>query len=139
MVKISYITLLLVMVSCLACAAVQPKPQDFAGSWVVDMAASEQLNPTLANREHMREFMAQLTMIIDMDKHELIMLHVQEKEYAIPFKVLEQSPGKLAIRTDEGSGESTDINLELKNGVLTFKVADDESGRDSFVFVPAAN
>lgn len=132
--KISYAGFLLIMLGCLACAAPsQPAVRDFAGNWVVDLTASERVNPTLKDREEMREFMSQVVLAIDLDKLEMTIKQAQFVEQRVmPFVILEQAPGMLVLKVDK----TELVRLELTGKELTFRVVDDPSNRETFVFVP---
>lgn len=134
--KLLFMASLLAAIGCQG-MAVGSLPS-FAGPWVVDMAASEKINPDLVNNEYMRETVSPLMLAVDMEQHELIIQHRQDKDKIkrLPFTVVEQTPNLMLIEIDESYAINS-FKLELKDGTLVFVSTGSDVGRDSFVFVPA--
>ena len=140
MIKRSSLLVVLCMSLLAACAsAPQASLQDFNGTWVVDMDASHAVNPSLAERNSIRDFMSQVTMEIDVEQKQMTIISAEhEEKIALPFVILAQQQNTLRIRIDDGAdGGAADemIHLQLDGGQLIFKVTSTPNNRDDFVFV----
>ena len=122
----------------IGCQGLPAYSESFNGPWVVDMLASEAVNPDLAHDEYMRETVSQLTLSVDMEQHELIIQHSNNKDKVkrLPFTIIEQTKSVMVIDIDKSYTVSK-FKLELKAGTLIFAEFDSDVGSDNFIFVPA--
>lgn len=110
--------------------------QDFNGRWIVDMAASLAINPSLSQREDIRQFMSKVIMAIDMDRREMSIIFegMEERRRGIPFTITEHQPGRIVL-TMKDDVDIVFIDLQLKNNQLIFITPDQPGQREDFVFV----